>query len=282
MLLKSPIVSVCIPVFNCADYIGQAINSVLNQTFSDFELVIIDNASTDDTVKVISKFNDKRLKIIKNDKNIGAKGNWNLCLKQARGEFIKILPADDLLVETCLMDQVGIFLKNEKRDLAIVFGGRNIINQNGKKVLKILHKHVGKIESNTLVNLNLLSGTNIIGPPGCVMLRRDICQKVGGFSDAYPFVIDLDYWFKVLKHGSAFSQGIVVSSFRISSLSWTVSLGHNQSKSYSEFIDFIKQDPFYKISFTTWLISKTKCQVNMLLRLCISKYILVASRWSKS
>ncbi|MBU1043320.1 MAG: glycosyltransferase family 2 protein [Candidatus Omnitrophica bacterium] len=89
-------VSVCIPVYNGADTILETINSILNQTFADFELLIVDNFSTDDTVSKVKTIKDDRIKIIVNEKNVGCGGNLNVCKQYAIGEIIYFISADDI------------------------------------------------------------------------------------------------------------------------------------------------------------------------------------------
>jgi succinoglycan biosynthesis protein ExoO len=88
-------VSVIIPAYNSAKYIGKAIESVLNQTYYNLEIIIVDDASTDATLKIIKSFRDKRLKIIKNKRNLGVSAARNLALKQSRGNWIALLDSDD-------------------------------------------------------------------------------------------------------------------------------------------------------------------------------------------
>ncbi|HQI19850.1 MAG TPA: glycosyltransferase family 2 protein, partial [Leptospiraceae bacterium] len=75
--MKSPEISVCIPVYNTEPFIAEAIESALNQTFKDFELIILDNRSTDNTLKIVRKFKDKRIRVVAHEKNLGAEANWN-------------------------------------------------------------------------------------------------------------------------------------------------------------------------------------------------------------
>ncbi|GAB4530274.1 MAG: hypothetical protein Tsb0014_12810 [Pleurocapsa sp.] len=88
-------VSVIIPAYNSAEYISKAIESVLNQTYCNLEIIIVDDASTDATLEIIKSFQDKRLKIIKNEHNLGVSAARNLALKQARGNWIALLDSDD-------------------------------------------------------------------------------------------------------------------------------------------------------------------------------------------
>ena len=86
-----PLVSVCIPAYNNAAYIKETIDSILGQTYSNLELVICDDRSKDDTVKVIEAIKDDRIKLFQNEKNLGMSGNWNHCLSKCSGEFIKLI-----------------------------------------------------------------------------------------------------------------------------------------------------------------------------------------------
>jgi glycosyltransferase involved in cell wall biosynthesis len=97
--MNGPQVSILIPVFNRENYIAECIQSALNQTFSDFEIVIVDNASDDGTWKICQKFSDldNRVRIFRNTHNIGPVRNWFRCVEEARGEFGKLLFSDDLI-----------------------------------------------------------------------------------------------------------------------------------------------------------------------------------------
>jgi glycosyltransferase involved in cell wall biosynthesis len=107
-----PLVSVCIPAYNNAAYIKDTIDSVLHQTYPNLELVICDDKSTDNTVEVIEKIKDDRIKLYKNEKNLGMSGNWNHCLSKCSGDFIKLICADDMLAETALEKEVNALIQN--------------------------------------------------------------------------------------------------------------------------------------------------------------------------
>ena len=105
---RSPLVSVCIPVYNCERYIGEAIQSVLDQTLADFELIVCDDCSTDGTLKAVEGCRDPRIRIFRNDANIGMWPNWNKAMSHARGKYIKLLCADDVIYSDCLQAQVDV------------------------------------------------------------------------------------------------------------------------------------------------------------------------------
>ena len=94
--MTTPAVSVLMPVYNVEKYIGEAIESILNQTFNDFEFIIIDDASTDNTVSVIEKFSDNRIKLIRNETNIKLAASLNKGLRIAQGKYIARMDGDDI------------------------------------------------------------------------------------------------------------------------------------------------------------------------------------------
>ncbi len=97
--MPSPKVSVCIDVYNCAEFLPRVIESALEQTLSDFELIVVDDCSTDDSYDVALKYakQDTRIRVARNAANKGMVGNRNVCLRLAQGEFVKFVQADDYL-----------------------------------------------------------------------------------------------------------------------------------------------------------------------------------------
>ena len=111
-------VSVLIPVYNARNFLKDSVQSVLNQTFKDFELILLNDASTDDSVEIIKSFSDERIKYYKNDKNLGISGSRNRLLDLAKGEYLAIMDNDDLSMPTRFEKQVE-FLDNNP-DVGIV------------------------------------------------------------------------------------------------------------------------------------------------------------------
>jgi len=94
-LSNQPLVSICIPTYNAKKTVVQTVQSILNQTYKNLEIIIVDNASTDNTLDLLQKFKDPRIKIYKNIKNIGAEKNFSRCIELAKGKYIAIFHADD-------------------------------------------------------------------------------------------------------------------------------------------------------------------------------------------
>ncbi|MSS77678.1 glycosyltransferase family 2 protein [Anaerococcus sp. WCA-380-WT-2B] len=106
------LVSIIMPSWNTEKYIGEAIQSVINQIYTNWELIIVDDCSTDNTEKIVSKFNDKRIKFFKNEKNLGAALSRNKALREAKGEWIAFLDSDDVRCKDKLEKQISFMEKN--------------------------------------------------------------------------------------------------------------------------------------------------------------------------
>ena len=127
-------ISVCIPTYNCAEYLRQAVDSVLLQSYQNLEIVIVDNCSTDETVTLVEEIissSSRDIQFYKNDRNIGMVSNLNRCLELARGAYIKFLMADDILLPGCL-EEMAIGLDTNK-DISLVACGRLIIDELGSE-----------------------------------------------------------------------------------------------------------------------------------------------------
>lgn len=195
-----PHISVCIPTFNAAAYLRQAIESVLLQKYQNFEMVIIDNYSTDETVKLIEELIKKsngRIRFYKNDRNIGLVGNLNRCLEYARGTYIKFLMADDILLPSCL-EQMAAGL-DTYQSVVLVTSSRLIIDEHGRELTTCCYSNKNVVVSGKQVITECLFKGNHIGEPTAVMFRRSDIKR--GFSEDFKQLTDLEMWFYILEHG---------------------------------------------------------------------------------
>jgi len=147
--IKKPLITVYMPVFNAAKFLDQSIGSILNQTFSDFEFIIVDDASTDNSWKIIKSYakKDKRIVAIKNKINLGVSLTSNITISQAKGKFIARMDADDISTPDRLQKQID-YLKNNPKTI-IVGGQCTIIDENnqiiGEKKFPITHKQINNM-----------------------------------------------------------------------------------------------------------------------------------------
>jgi glycosyltransferase involved in cell wall biosynthesis len=194
-----PKVSICIPAYNYAHFITDAITSVLAQTFQNFELVVIDNCSTDDTKAVVDKFMsvDSRIIYICNETNIGPVRNLNRCLELATGDYIKILCADDLLPPTCIESMTAVL--DQYPEVSLVASARKIVDGDLRSVRRVGYSfNAERIPGATAINTCLFNG-NLIGEPSAVMFRKKDVSR--GFNPEYAQLVDLEMWFHLLEQG---------------------------------------------------------------------------------
>lgn len=225
-----PTVSVCIPAYRAERHIGETIRSVLASTFEDFEVVVTDDASPDDTVEVVNGFSDARVRLERNPANLGIAGNWDRSVSLARGRYVKVLCDDDLIYPDCLSRQVAGL--DDHPEVALVSGQRDIISEDGQILIpeRGLGRLEGLVDGQRAVRATVRSGTNLFGEPLCVMMRREQMAVCGGFSGGRPYMIDLDYWCRMLKLGPLWAQRGTVGAFRVVSTSLSVQLRGRQSR----------------------------------------------------
>ena len=227
-------VSVCIPTYNCGTYIAEAIESVLTQSFSDFELVIVDNASNDQTSSIVESYakQDPRIKFSINKVNIGMVENWNRCLTIAKGEYIKFVFADDLLASPNALAQM-ITLLDSDTSISLVGSSRNVINEFSQNTGIVSHFKTGIMTGTNVIIRCLLELNNFIGEPSVVMFRKK--QAGRGFKTNYQQIVDLEMWFHLLEQGSFAFINEPLCSFRIHGQQQTV----KNKKSHSHLKDFV-------------------------------------------
>jgi glycosyltransferase involved in cell wall biosynthesis len=272
----SPQVSVCVPTYLGAQHLPATINSVLEQSFGDFELVIIDDNSPDQTEQLVAKFHDPRIHYHRNRTNLGPEGNWNRCLQECKGQYFKLLPQDDLLYPDTLKRQVEILENDKKLQLALVFGKRNIIDTNDKVITQRGYPagKEGFIPARQLIRRCVRFGTNLIGEPGGVLMRKSLTDRVGAFDGDISYVIDLDYWIRLLNFGNAYYLNEPVSTFRVFPGSWSVKIGTMQGKEYCQFINKLAKSSRHKINSIDCLMGKVNAHTNNIMRLIFYKFYL--------
>ena len=271
---EHPRVSVGIPVYNGEKFIGTAIESVLTQTWADFELYVIDDASTDGTLDRVRRFNDPRLRIIINETNVGHEGNWNRVVREARGEFIKLLPCDDVLHPDCLRKQVEIFDNPANSSVVLTCCSRNIIDTNGRILIKrSFRNRRGRIQGLRAVRESVRSGTNLIGEPGAVLMKSDILPRAGLFSAANFYVIDLDLWARILLYGDLFVLPEPLCSFRVASGSASIRVASTQSRDFVAFIGRLARSGRYDLSPMDRRLGAINALKNRILRKVLYRFI---------
>ena len=206
-----PKVSILIPTYNYAHFIGEAIESALNQTYRDFELIIIDDQSKDNTDEVVENYlSDPRVKYIKNNKNLGLAANFNEALKYANGEYIKYLLADDVFHPALLEKMVPVMDKYP--NVTLVTSKRDMFGSKSKSSdLPLLYLQDGK----TVIYASLKEKAgNWIGEPTTVMFRKSALH-IGNFNTSYTCLVDWEMWLRLLTVGDCYIIPETLSYFRV-------------------------------------------------------------------
>ncbi|MDB0021068.1 glycosyltransferase family 2 protein [Candidatus Pseudothioglobus singularis] len=188
---SKPLVSICIPVFNGENYLLECVNSALQQDYSNLEILIMDNFSTDSTQLIVSKIDDNRMRYVRNNKNIGALNNFSKCVDECLGEYFVLLPHDDLLLPGFVSEYVK---RLQDKAVGLVYSSVNVINAKGiSQYTRTIHNTNQKFTSEQVIQdlfVNFM-------PIQMAMVRTAILKKVGAFDSEYGLFVDIQLWLKV-------------------------------------------------------------------------------------
>ena len=194
----TPLVSIVIPTYNYARFISKSLKSVIDQTFENWEVIVIDNHSTDDTHNVVLKHIDSRIKYLKIDnKGIIAKSR-NLGIKEAKGEWIAFLDSDDWWTK----DKLEICFRNINEEVDFIYHDLEIVDKKSKSYFrkkKFAGRHLSKPILKDLL-IGVIAEGNAIGNSS-VIVRKNMLDKIGGISENENLVASEDYntWLRIAK-----------------------------------------------------------------------------------
>ncbi|MEW6053681.1 MAG: glycosyltransferase [Nitrospirota bacterium] len=240
-----PKVSVIIPTYNRADFLYSAISSVLAQTFQDFEIIVVDDASTDATRDITEGFKEKRLIYVNHKKNKGEAFSRNSGVMQAKGIYIAFLDDDDEWSPEKLSKQVDL-LDNAADNVGLVYTGYSVIEKNSQNVLSI------KLPSNKGVVYEDIIRRNFIGTPSTVLIRRACIEKVGLFDEDIAYGLDHDMWIRIAQffHFDYIGESLVRYNVHLNRITNNTPLRakgiEDLTKKYGN--DFILNNTFYRNS----------------------------------
>ncbi|MEX0780774.1 MAG: glycosyltransferase family A protein [Balneolales bacterium] len=201
------LVSVIIPTYNRAYLIKDAIDSVLNQSYHDIELLVIDDSSTDSTAEIVQSYNDERVKYLLNTRTKGAQGARNTGLYKARGEWIALLDSDDIWLPNKLKTQVDYVTNSENNVVGLSTGSAKYDFENQH----ILHYKIPQKKWHTTEDLlykNYLSGFSTF------FFKKKIALQFSGFDERLPAMQDLDFYISMSKIGRVDSIPEVLTYIR--------------------------------------------------------------------
>lgn len=200
-------VSVCIPTYNYGHFIGEAVESVLRQSLQDFEIIITDNASQDDTELIVARLceRDPRIRYQRNAENLGMVANWNRCLELATGEYVKYLCADDILEPECLKRLTELL--DTHPEAALAASARGVISD-GSDTSYLSYSDHQEVVPGPECMRRMLIGGNLVGEPTAVMFRRTAARR--GFRPDLQQLTDMEFWFHLLEQGAfAFTPDVL-------------------------------------------------------------------------
>ncbi|QPK65310.1 glycosyltransferase [Methylomonas sp. LL1] len=187
----SPRVTIFIPVYNAADFIYETISSALNQTYEDFEVLIVDDGSTDNSVKIIEEFGDNRIRVVRNNTNMGRPYTRNLGIELAKGEFLAVLDADDIAMPERISRQVE-FLDQHPDIVAVGTSAYYIDNFEKNEILCEVITDSDDI-STRIFQTNCFIHSS-------AMFRKNILVDIGGYNLEYPQAQDYELFLRLCEH----------------------------------------------------------------------------------
>lgn len=191
-----PKATICIPSYNYDRFIGDAIRSVLNQTYDDFELIVIDDCSSDESEAVITSFSDCRLRLIKNEENLGITKNWNRCLSHAKGDYICIMGADDVLRPDFLRETINALECN--RRIGFVHCSFDFVDENGLFIGSCRARAGPRVENGLSFFARSLHGNPVMF--SSVLFRKECFATLGTFNEALKYTPDWEMLMRVSLH----------------------------------------------------------------------------------
>ncbi|MBI5591209.1 MAG: glycosyltransferase [Deltaproteobacteria bacterium] len=271
--MPEPLISILIPLYNANPYIEDTIRSVLKQSYRNLEIIIIDDRSTDASVSKVSRFTDSRIRLIINENNLGPEKNWNKALSLATGRYIKLVCCDDLLEKDCITKQAAILENPIHADVGLVSCSRYIINSSSRKIFqRSFGKLQGWYDGKQVIKRIIRSGANPIGEPAAGLFRAELLKEVGYYRTTAPYVIDLDFWIRILCKANLYIINEPLCSFRLSPQSWSARLNFRQFYDYLKLIRLTASENRHILSKTDIVLGHMRCLVNTLFRILIFNF----------
>ena len=217
--MNNPLISVVMPVYNGEKYLREAIDSVLNQSFSDFEFIIVNDGSTDSTESIILSYNDKRISYLKQN-NSGVGPSLKNGCNVAKGEYIARMDADDICLPERFAIEIAYLEKN--RDTILVSSAVQYINENGDDIGRSF-----PYTKNFAIKKRLITHNPICHPS--VMMRKEAYKLSNGYLNIQPFE-DHILWLSLLKHGKFYNFRFPLLRYRMLNDSVSRNISSGQKK----------------------------------------------------
>lgn len=211
------LVSVVVPIMNNARTLEATMHSILSQTHTKLDVVVWDDCSDDDSVAVIEPFlGDARVSLRRSETRLGIPESWTAVSRFARGDFVKLVCADDLIAPTLVADQIELFMQGGS-EIGFVSCNRNLIGPMGNEIfpLKSTWRDGEILQADRHLSKLVRSGTTPFGEPMCVLFRRELLEKINFWSGEAPFAADLSTYARALGETNGLHSGKSLASFRL-------------------------------------------------------------------
>ena len=185
-------ITVLMTVFNAAQYLRFSIESILKQTFTDFQFLIIDDCSTDQTLEIIDSYKDSRIVACSNEKNLGQTASLNRGLKLAKGKYIARIDADDYAFPEWLGNQIAFI---EQHPQCAVVSAKAAVIDSMNRIKRVLNSPMSS--QDIILKSLIASPINHVGS----LMRKDIVLAYGGYDERFRIAADYDLWSKLLRDG---------------------------------------------------------------------------------
>lgn len=208
-----PLVSVFIPAYNSSATIEGTIRSIQDQTYENLEIIVADDKSSDTTVEIVKKLmaDDARIRLYQNEENLGMSGNWNHCLKLCRGDYIKLICADDRIEPDAIEKEAGAM--EQYPSVNLVESDTRLVDLDGKSTgaFRRYYKK-GLVDGKKVAKVSLMLN-NFFGAPVNNLMRRSALQQVGGFDTEFTYILDFDMWVRMACSGDVYIIHELLNSF---------------------------------------------------------------------
>jgi glycosyltransferase involved in cell wall biosynthesis len=209
-----PLVSILVPTYNRAATLRQTLDSVFSQSVQDFEIVLVDDASTDSTSELLASYSDPRLRVYRNETNLGQAGNAARCLSLATAPFVHYLYSDDFFLPDCLSRKLDAISADP--DIALVFAATRIIAPDGSPVATRRPYPTDRVLDGARLARYSFRFKNAYGEPSNVLFRRELSNRLGGFAPELSYTVDWEFWIRLSCQARVAYLATPLSAFRIS------------------------------------------------------------------
>lgn len=208
---RDVLVTVCIPTYNGEKWLAECVQSALGQTYQALEILIVDDGSTDGTVSLARSISDPRIRLLVNETNQGLVGNWNECVRQARGNYIKFLFQDDTLYPKCVERMMSAFEANP--ELGMVFAPRDWVFEKDAPASLITelkenysnpHRRFARVEPRTdgrdlfAQHVAKELKASCVAEPPSTLIRRSVFHRLGLFNPRLRQMCDIEMWLRIM------------------------------------------------------------------------------------